>query len=240
LIGIGKRSQIIHVIDYGLAKKYRDSKTHQHIPYRENKNLTGTARYASINTHIGVEQSRRDDMESLGYVIIYFSRGSLPWQGLKANTKKQKYEKIMEKKMNTSIDSLCKNLPAEFRSYMEYTRAMRFDDKPDYAYLKRLFKELFFRKGFQLDTLFDWTVLNLGQSSSSSSQKEDRSGGQQGSSRQQAHDGGTGKDDEAGGVGLSSRRSAGPPGQQRRPKNSSRNDGRMRDGRMSSSRTDQK
>jgi casein kinase 1/casein kinase I family protein HRR25 len=126
-------------------------------------------------------------MESLGYVIIYFSRGSLPWQGLKANTKKQKYEKIMEKKMNTSIDSLCKNLPAEFRAYMEYTRALRFDDKPDYAYLKRLFKELFFRKGFQLDTLFDWTVLNLGQSNGTSSQKEEgRESGraQQSSSRQ--------------------------------------------------------
>jgi len=211
LIGIGKRSQIIHVIDYGLAKKYRDSKTHQHIPYRENKNLTGTARYASINTHIGIEQSRRDDMESLGYVIIYFSRGSLPWQGLKANTKKQKYEKIMEKKMNTSIDSLCKNLPAEFRAYMEYTRALRFDDKPDYAYLKRLFKELFFRKGFQLDTLFDWTVLNLGQSTS----KDDgRDGRGQSSSRNAPNDGGATKEDDGHQMSSSrAARSAGAPAQ---------------------------
>uniref|UniRef100_K3X4G2 Casein kinase I n=1 Tax=Globisporangium ultimum (strain ATCC 200006 / CBS 805.95 / DAOM BR144) TaxID=431595 RepID=K3X4G2_GLOUD len=143
LIGLGKRAQICHVIDFGLAKKYRDPKTHQHIPYRENKNLTGTARYASINTHVGIEQSRRDDLESLGYVFMYFIRGSLPWQGLKANTKKQKYEKIMEKKMNTPIEVLCKGYPAEFRAYFEYCRALRFDDKPDYAYLKRLFKELF-------------------------------------------------------------------------------------------------
>ncbi|RLN92166.1 hypothetical protein BBJ28_00016501, partial [Nothophytophthora sp. Chile5] len=161
LIGLGKRAQIVHVIDFGLAKKYRDPKTHQHIPYRENKNLTGTARYASINTHVGIEQSRRDDLESLGYVYMYFIRGSLPWQGLKANTKKQKYEKIMEKKMNTPIEVLCKGYPAEFRAYFEYCRALRFDDKPDYAYLKRLFKELFFRKGFQFDAMFDWTVLNL-------------------------------------------------------------------------------
>ena len=161
LIGLGKRAQICHIIDFGLAKKFRDPKTHMHIPYRENKNLTGTARYASINTHVGIEQSRRDDLESLGYVLMYFIRGSLPWQGLKANTKKQKYEKIMEKKMSTPTEVLCKNYPCEFRAYFEYCRALRFDDKPDYAYLKRLFKELFFRKGFQFDAMFDWTVLNL-------------------------------------------------------------------------------
>ena len=165
LIGLGRKANLIHCIDFGLAKKYRDPKTHQHIPYRENKNLTGTARYASINTHIGIEQSRRDDLESLGYVLMYLIRGSLPWQGLKANTKKQKYEKIMEKKMSTPIEVLCRGYPgeAEFRSYFEYCRALRFDDKPDYAYLKRLFKELFYRKGFQYDNMFDWTVLNLQQ-----------------------------------------------------------------------------
>jgi len=161
LIGLGKRQNIIHIIDFGLAKKYRDPRTHQHIPYRDNKNLTGTARYASINTHIGIEQSRRDDLESLGYVLMYFIRGSLPWQGLKANTKKQKYERIMDRKMSTSTEQLCKGYPAEFRSYFEYCRSLRFEDRPDYAYLKRLFKELFYRKGYQYDNMFDWTVLNL-------------------------------------------------------------------------------
>jgi len=163
LIGLGKRQSVIHIIDFGLAKKYRDPRSHQHIPYRENKNLTGTARYASINTHIGIEQSRRDDLESLGYVLMYFIRGSLPWQGLKANTKKQKYERIMDRKMSTSTEQLCKGYATEFRSYFEYCRSLRFEDPPDYAYLKRLFKELFYRKGFQYDNMFDWTVLNLQQ-----------------------------------------------------------------------------
>jgi len=163
LIGLGKRQSVIHIIDFGLAKKYRDPRSHTHIPYRENKNLTGTARYASINTHIGIEQSRRDDLESLGYVLMYFIRGSLPWQGLKANTKKQKYERIMDRKMSTSTEQLCKGYATEFRSYFEYCRSLRFEDRPDYAYLKRLFKELFYRKGFQYDNMFDWTVLNLQQ-----------------------------------------------------------------------------
>mmetsp|Transcript_41394 Transcript_41394/g.81325 ORF Transcript_41394/g.81325 Transcript_41394/m.81325 type:complete len:422 (+) Transcript_41394:52-1317(+) len=163
LIGLGKRQNVVHIIDFGLAKKYRDPRSHQHIPYRENKNLTGTARYASINTHIGIEQSRRDDLESLGYVLMYFIRGSLPWQGLKANTKKQKYERIMDRKMSTSTEQLCKGYPSEFRSYFEYCRSLRFEDRPDYAYLKRLFKELFYRKGFQYDNMFDWTVQNMQQ-----------------------------------------------------------------------------
>ncbi|KAJ4747021.1 casein kinase I [Rhynchospora pubera] len=161
----------VFIIDYGLAKKYRDLQTHKHIPYRENKNLTGTARYASVNTHLGVEQSRRDDLESLGYVLMYFLRGSLPWQGLKANTKKQKYDKISEKKMLTPVEVLCKNYPSEFTSYFHYCRSLRFEDKPDYSYLKRLFRDLFIREGYQYDYAFDWTVLKYPQIGSSSRPK---------------------------------------------------------------------
>lgn len=161
LIGLGKRKlNQVYIIDFGLAKKYRDPKTHQHIPYVEHKSLTGTARYASINTHLGIEQSRRDDLESSGYVLMYFNRGSLPWQGLKANTKKEKYNKIAEKKMSTPVEILCKHFPTEFITYLNYCRALRFDDKPDYSYLRRLYRDLFFRQGYAADYRFDWTVLN--------------------------------------------------------------------------------
>jgi casein kinase 1 len=146
LIGLGKKANQVHIIDFGLAKKYRDPKTQQHIPYREGKNLTGTARYASINTHLGIEQSRRDDLEAVGYVLMYFNRGTLPWQGLKANGKKEKYEKIMEKKMSTPVEVLCKGFPNEFVTYLNYCRSLRFEDRPDYAYLRRLLKDLFFRE----------------------------------------------------------------------------------------------
>ncbi|XP_057468214.1 casein kinase 1-like protein 12 [Actinidia eriantha] len=166
LMGLGRRANQVYMIDFGLAKKFRDTTTHQHIPYRENKNLTGTARYASMNTHLGIEQSRRDDLESLGYVLMYFLRGSLPWQGLKAGTKKQKYEKISERKVSTSIEALCRGYPTEFASYFHYCRSLRFDDKPDYSYLKRLFRDLFIREGFQFDYVFDWTILKYQQSQS--------------------------------------------------------------------------
>ncbi|KAF5839014.1 serine/threonine kinase [Dunaliella salina] len=159
LMGLGKKANQVHIIDFGLAKKYRDPKTHVHIPYRENKNLTGTARYASINTHLGIEQSRRDDMESLGYVMMYFIRGSLPWQGLKAATKRHKYENISEKKMSTPIEVLCKGYPTEFVTYFQYCRSLRFDDKPDYSYLRKMFRDLFAREGYQWDYVFDWTIL---------------------------------------------------------------------------------
>ncbi|XP_052207464.1 casein kinase 1-like protein 10 [Diospyros lotus] len=168
LMGLGRKANQVYIIDYGLGKKFRDLQTHKHIPYRENKNLTGTARYASINTHLGVEQSRRDDLESLGYVLMYFLRGSLPWQGLKAGTKRQKYDKISEKKMLTPIEVLCKSYPSEFISYLHYCRSLRFEDKPDYSYLKRLFRDLFIREGYQFDYVFDWTVLKYPQIGSSS------------------------------------------------------------------------
>ena len=94
LVGSDPLDSTVYMIDYGLAKKYRDMRTHQHFPYQENRDLTGTVRYTSINAHLGIEQSRRDDLESLGYVMLYFLRGSLPWQGMKANSKRDKYQSV--------------------------------------------------------------------------------------------------------------------------------------------------
>lgn len=131
----------MYLIDFGLAKRYL-GKDGKHIPYKENKSLTGTARYASVNTHIGIEQSRRDDLESLGYVLMYFLRGQLPWMNLKGENKKDKYERIMEKKMQTSVEVLCKGYPIEFTQYMQYTKNLRFEDKPDYSHLRQLFRDV--------------------------------------------------------------------------------------------------
>ncbi|XP_055952466.1 casein kinase I-like isoform X2 [Argiope bruennichi] len=158
LMGIGRHCNKLFLIDYGLAKKYR-YRTGYHIRFKRNKNLIGTARYASVNAHLGIEQSRRDDMEALGYVLMYFNKGSLPWQGLKAITKKQKYEKISEKKISTSVETLCKGFPVEFTMYLNYCRNLRFEDDPDYAYLKQLFSSLFRTLNHQFDFIYDWTML---------------------------------------------------------------------------------
>lgn len=164
LMGTGRKGHHVYIIDFGLAKKYRDARTHQHIPYKEGKSLTGTARYCSINTHLGIEQSRRDDMEGVGYILMYFLRGSLPWQGLRAHTRQEKYNRISERKQNTAVEVLTRGFPPELSAYMNYIRSLRFEDKPDYGYLKRIFRELFIREGFHIDYVFDWTLKRIHES----------------------------------------------------------------------------
>jgi len=157
-----KNANLVHMVDFGMAKQYRDPKTKQHIPYRERKSLSGTARYMSINTHLGREQSRRDDLESLGHVFMYFLRGSLPWQGLKAATNKQKYEKIGEKKQTTPIKELCEGFPEEFGIYLNYVRKLGFEETPDYDFLRELFAKVLKNNGDTEDGVYDWNLLNGG------------------------------------------------------------------------------
>jgi len=156
LIGIAHKQHLIYVIDLGLAKRYRDPKTGDHILYRDGKNLTGTARYASVNTHLGVEQSRRDDLESLGFMLMYFTRGSLPWQGMKGKSKQEKYAAIKDKKMGTNVEALCGGYPEEFAEYLSYCKRLKFAEKPDYALLRKLFKELYIRRRYDYDYIYDW------------------------------------------------------------------------------------
>ena len=169
----------MYFVDFGMAKHYRDPKTKVHIPYRERKSLSGTARYMSINTHLGREQSRRDDLESLGHVFMYFLRGGLPWQGLRAATNKQKYEKIGEKKQTTPISELCEGFPGryswcsywvpldnsfseEFTIYMNYVRKLGFEETPDYDFLRELFTKVLKTMGEAEDGIFDWMLLHGG------------------------------------------------------------------------------
>ena len=157
-----KQSNVVHVVDFGMAKQYRDPKTKQHIPYRERKALSGTARYMSINTHLGREQSRRDDLEALGHVFLYFLRGGLPWQGLRAATNKQKYEKIGERKQHTPVRDLCDGFPTEFARYLEYTRNLGFEETPDYDYLRDLMTRALRDTGEIEDGEYDWMKINNG------------------------------------------------------------------------------
>uniref|UniRef100_A0AAF5Q101 non-specific serine/threonine protein kinase n=3 Tax=Wuchereria bancrofti TaxID=6293 RepID=A0AAF5Q101_WUCBA len=152
-----RKQHLLHIIDFGLAKEYIDCDTGKHIAYREHKSLTGTARYMSINTHLGKEQSRRDDLEALGHMFMYFLRGSLPWQGLKADTLKERYQKIGDTKRATPIEVLCEGFPEEFAQYLRYARRLDFFEAPDYEYCYNLFKSVLDRLGYTYDYEFDWT-----------------------------------------------------------------------------------
>ncbi|CAF1042945.1 unnamed protein product [Rotaria sordida] len=157
LIGRGStnRQHIIYMVDFGLAKQYRTSDG-THIPYREHKSLTGTARYMSINTHLGREQSRRDDLEALGYMFMYFLRGNLPWQGLKADTLKERYQKIGETKRFTTNEILCEGYANQFLIYMQTVRQMEFSQTPDYTNLRALFHSVLDENNLINDSDFDW------------------------------------------------------------------------------------
>ena len=159
LIGKENTEKTIYLIDFGLAKRYRDEYTQIHIPLKENRNLTGTARYASCNAHNGLEQSRRDDMESIAYVILYFFRKKLPWQGLKCKDKNEKHAKIKELKMSITPEKLFEGIPKEFADYLTMVKKLGFEDEPAYKSYIQMFNKLFKAKEFEMDYIYDWVTV---------------------------------------------------------------------------------
>eukprot|EP01065_Artemidia_motanka_P045751 TRINITY_DN6787_c0_g1_i4.p1 TRINITY_DN6787_c0_g1~~TRINITY_DN6787_c0_g1_i4.p1 ORF type:complete len:398 (+),score=105.49 TRINITY_DN6787_c0_g1_i4:953-2146(+) len=185
LTGMGRRAGIVYLIDFGLSKPYRDPKSLKHIPFRSGKGLSGTARYASRNTHMGYEQSRRDDLEAIGYVLLYFLRGGLPWQGLQLPRKKQKEvsaipspagaspmsprrnkakvdkerektERIGQRKLSCGERSLASGHPKEFAEFLGYCGKLPFSSKPDYDLLRGLLEKVQKKRGLTDDGQYDW------------------------------------------------------------------------------------
>lgn len=158
-MGLKEKSHIAYVVDYGLAKRFYDPKTKSHIPYRNDKSLTGTARYASIHAHLGEELSRRDDLEAVGFVMLYFYKGQLPWQNLPAFSKSEKYRRIKETKIAITLEELCEGCPEEFLAYMKHCRNLNFEEKPDYDFLINTITTLSEKEGIDLnDKIFDWVT----------------------------------------------------------------------------------
>ena len=158
VVGLNELSKFLYLLDFGLAKKYRSSVTLKQYPLINKKKLTGTARYASINALKGYEQSRRDDLESAGYVLMYFLRGALPWQGIPGKNKDERYKKILQKKMETTSQELCQGFPEEFEKYIEYTRNMEYEEEPDYDKLRNYFTAVLEKKNEAFDYIYVWST----------------------------------------------------------------------------------
>ncbi|KAK3947081.1 kinase-like domain-containing protein [Pseudoneurospora amorphoporcata] len=155
VMGVGKQGNTLYAIDFGIAQYFEEAQNRKNATGLQ---LVGTRRYASIRAHNGRQQSWADDLESLGYIFVEFARGSLPWQGIKAATEDERRARVGEMKESLSGEALCDGfLPKEFATYINYTRSLGFDDKPNYSYLRWIFSRLFRAKGFQYDHVFGWT-----------------------------------------------------------------------------------
>ena len=161
VIGRNEKKKFIYLLDFGLSKKYRSSTTLKHYPFIQNKKLTGTARYASVNALSGGTQSRRDDLEAIGYVLLYFLKGKLPWQGAVTKSKENKYIRIMEIKRDIKPEDLCNGFPVQFQDYVKYTKNLEYEQDPDYNYLKQLFLNVLKDQGYELDYYYDWDTETL-------------------------------------------------------------------------------
>ena len=160
VMGLNQHSNIVYLIDFGLAKKYRSMSTLIQYPLTMKKKFTGTARYASINALKGYEHSRRDELESLAYIFIYFLKGKLPWQKIKAKDKEEKFKKILEKKLEISSNELCSGIPKEFEIFLDYAKNLKYDEKPEYNMLQDLLYKIMKNENYKNDYIFDWTLMD--------------------------------------------------------------------------------
>ena len=158
VIGLKKNKNLIYMIDYGISKRYIDSKTKEHINYQEGKKIVGTVKFASLYTHLGIEQSRRDDLESLAYILIYFWKGTLPWVDIKGKNKKEKYNKILDKKKDISSKELGKDFPIEFAEILDYFKNLGYTEDPDYEICKRKLLKVIQDEKLKFDYIYDWTT----------------------------------------------------------------------------------
>ncbi|THH03310.1 hypothetical protein EW145_g6361 [Phellinidium pouzarii] len=159
LMGLGSNAFSVHIIDFGLARRFRHPQTLEHFPYFEDYSFLGTLHYASYNALLGRSQSRRDDLESLAYTIICFLRGRLPWQNIRGRTEKHREQRIKEKKRTWTSSRLCDGMPEEFAIFLEYTKNLEYEQEPDYGYLKDLFRKLFERHNFVYDFDYGWLLI---------------------------------------------------------------------------------
>ena len=158
VMGLGARYNVVNIIDFGLAKRLTNSKTSKHISFRDHLNMVGTPLFASINAHLGKELSRRDDLESILYCLIYLIKGELPWSKKcnSATTEESRLEEVKNIKLSTPVEQLCYTLPPEFRTFLTYCQSLQFTDRPNYTYLRQLFKDLYRKQRFSVDYEFDW------------------------------------------------------------------------------------
>lgn len=155
-IGRDDKHKFIYLLDFGLSKKFRSSSTKKHVPFYKNNKLIGNARYSSINALDGCSQSRRDDLESVGYLLIYLLQGRLPWQGYISHSNEDKYYKIKQIKKSTTPEELCEGLPPQFEEYIKYTRSLEYEQDPDYNYLRNLFLTILKNFNWEFDYFYDW------------------------------------------------------------------------------------
>ena len=163
LMGLDNNSKFLYLSDFGLSKSYNQNSTTHYTPNKEGKKLTGTPRYASINAMRGLEQSPRDDLESIGYILVYLLKGELPWQNIIAKNKTEKFKKLLVKKIEISSSDLCLGLPNKIEKYIDYCKDLEFEDIPDYQMLKNFFIEILQQNKQEFDYIYDWSKSDVGE-----------------------------------------------------------------------------